>query len=342
MSANLDVEQEEDSPVIGVYDREPIQAPQSKIAREATRYLITVFDYLTPSRKRDCKRLRLGGHEVTANCLGRTGGFLQRGRLTPLETGGEPILEENAPDDSAFFPIPQSNVDVPQGIMQGSASAVGAIPAYPGDEISSILNGSSNHIDGRRIGIVESKVLIGHKWNAEEMAPRLVVDPYIWEIQRYFFPQFPVLPRLIVEVRELIERGIRHTKDTTIIAIAEDYLTSIEIGSLWATETLDSKERMMKQPVGGMVHVYSELEESLLEQMGRSKVEQGMATMATQFASIAQSGQANIAELVKAISSSNKDFVKELLEGLAAQAKTDVEEQAVKPKSGKSSATKDE
>src|SRR5687767_9042968 len=87
-------------------DYTPLQPPVGTIRKEETRYLFCALDVITPKRKRDCRRLEQGGHEVQSHCLSRTRGFIRKARITPLDMGGEPILEENAPDDSSIFPIP--------------------------------------------------------------------------------------------------------------------------------------------------------------------------------------------------------------------------------------------
>src|SRR5687767_8293923 len=154
-------------------DFAPLQPPTGTVRKEETRYLFNALDVITPKRKRDCARVARGGHEVQSYCLSRTRGFLRKGRITPLDMGGEPILEENAPDDTNIYPI--TNPDTPirenAGVMIGSQSPLVAIPAYPGVELPIILNGSANTLDGQRFCLVEIKALIGHKYRPTQVAP---------------------------------------------------------------------------------------------------------------------------------------------------------------------------
>ena len=309
-----------EQPDVIIQDHEPLEPADKGVSRQATRIVFVALDVLTPSRKRSTRRLKYGGHEVTANCLAHTYGFIQKGRLTPLTMSGEPILEENAPDGIDFFPLSAApKTEIANAlIMQGSESPIGAIPAYPGDEISSILNGSASEIDGRKIGLVEITALRGVKYKVEQVAPGLRVDRDMWEIQNYFFPKFPAVPVRLAEFRDLIMEGRRGTADSMIHSIAEDMLTSCDIGDLWANETLDAKERLIIQSRGhqGYAYVYDEMDEVLMAQTGREKVEQGMSKMVEQFAGIAQSGRADVTDLATAIREGNRDFARMLAEEL--------------------------
>jgi len=323
MSSMLDEQVEE--PDVILEDQAPPQQPDTSVSRQANRFLFVALDLLTPARKRSSKRFKYGGHEVISECLGHTWGFVQKGRFTPLTMGGEAMAQEDVPDgrEGEWFPLSQApKTEIPgQLIMQGSDLPTGAIAAYPGDHLSAIKNGSSSSIDGRKIGLVEIEALRGHTYKIQQLAPGLRVDPDIWQIQRYFFPDFPSIPVRLAEFRALLQHGWDRTTDSVLRSIAEDGMTSCEIGSLWATETLDAKERLIVQSRGhqGYAYVYDELDESLMLQMGREKSEQGMAKMATQFAEIAQSGKADMVTLAQAITAGNREFAELLLKGLQAQ-----------------------
>jgi hypothetical protein len=305
----------------------------------ANRFLFLALDVLTPSRKRACRRLSFGGHELISECL-VTRNFVQKGRITGLVRSGEPILEENVPDGADFFPMTQpQRIEVAGALaMQDmSDSPLGAVPAYPGDHFSAIMNGSGSEIDSRKIGLVEIRALSGFDYKIEQLAPGLRVDRRLWDINRYFLPTFPVVPVLLTDFRKQIQAAYNGTADTTLKSIAEDMLQSCEVGSLWATETLDAKERLMVQggPQQGYAYVYDELEESLLEQMGRSKAAQGMSKIASQFAEIAQTGRADVAQLASVMKEGNRDFARMLAEELV-KARADV----VVPEPAKKSAAK--
>lgn len=320
MQIELDEQPIEEVDVV-IEDSSPIVQPDSLKTRLATRFLFLAIDVTRPSVKRAHKRMRFGGHEVISECLAHTMGFVQRGRLTPLVRSGEPILEENAPEGADFFPINVQRIEVAGAMaMQGmSDSALGAINAYPGDHLSVIMNGSSSEIDGRKIGLVEVRALMGHNYTIEQLAPGLRVDRNIWEIQRYFFPEFPKVPTRIVDFRAMLQSGYDRTTDSTYRSIAEDGLMSCEIGGLWCNETLDAKERLIAQSRGhqGYAYVYDELDEVLLEQTGRDKVEQGGARMAAMLAETAQSGRADVREFAAAIKDGNREFARMLAEELA-------------------------
>lgn len=312
----------DEQPDVILEDQAPPQQPDTSVSRQANRFLFVALDLLTPARKRGSKRLRYGGHEVISECLGHTWGFIQKGRFTPLTMGGEPMAQEDVPDgrEGEWFPMSQPpKTEIPgQLIMQGSDLPTGAIAAYPGDHLSSIKNGSSSQIDGRPIGLVEIEALRGHNYKIQQLAPGLRVDPDIWQIQRYFFPDFPRVPVSLAEFRALLQHGWDRTQDSVLRSIAEDSMTSCEIGSLWATETLDAKERLIIQSRGhqGYAYVYDELDESLMLQMGREKAEQGMTKMFGMVSEAAQSGKADIAQLAEAIVQASKEGNRELGEAI--------------------------
>lgn len=310
-----------EEPDVILEDNTPIQQPDSNRSKMANRFLFLALDVLTPSRKQSCKRLAFGGHELTSECL-VTRNFVQKGRITGLVRSGEPILEENVPDGADFFPMTQpQRLEIPGALaMVGmSESPVGAIPAYPGEHLSSIMNGSASEIDGRKIGLVEIRALAGFDYKIEQLAPGLRVDRRIWDLNRFFFPTFPGVPVLLTEFRDQIQLAYSKTADTTLKSMAEDMLQSCEVGSLWATETLDAKERLMLQGANqqGFAYVYDQLEESLLVQMGRSKASQGISSMASKFAEIAETGRANVTELASAIVQSSKEGNREFARMLA-------------------------
>jgi hypothetical protein len=310
-------------------DHSLVQPPVGTIRKEETRYLFNALDVITPKQKRDCRRLVKGGHVVQAFCLTRTRGFIRKGRITPLDLGGEPILEENAPDDSSIFPIHNPDTPVAENsrIMIGSQSPLVAIPAYPGVELPIILNGSANTLDGQRFCLVEIKELIGHKYRPETVVPGIQYDPSLWELQTLIFPQWPEVPVLLTEFRNCIEKVHQQSVgDEAIRSICEDMLTSCEIGSIWANERIESEHRLMRQGAlaSGFAYVYSELAEVLLQQLGLPRQDQELKTI-SELAKSFQSGQGHldvpalITGLTQLFSTQNREFAKELLQGLAAK-----------------------
>lgn len=306
-------------------DHAPLQPPVGTVRKEETRYLFNALDIITPKRKRDCRRLEKGGHEVQSFCLQRTRGFIRKGRVTPLEMSGEAILEENAPDDSSIFPI--NNPDTPLGenarVMIGSQSPLVAIPAYPGIELPNILNGSANTVDSMRFCLVEIKALTGHRYQPRQVAPGVVFDPDIWELQNLIFPNYPEVPVLLTEFRACIEKAHREAVgDNTLQSILEDMLTSCEIGSIWANERIESEHRLMRQGAlaSGFAYVYSELAEVILPQLGLPRQDQELKTIGELAKSFqAGQGQLDIGALLTGLSTQNQQFAETLLKGIAQQ-----------------------
>ncbi len=333
-------------------DYAPLQPPTGTIRKEETRYLFNALDVITPKRKRDCRRLAKGGHEVQSYCLSRTRGFLRKGRITPLDMGGEPILEENAPDDSSVYQI--NNPETPVGenarVMIGSQSPLVAIPAYPGLELPNILNGSANNLDGQRFCLVEIKALIGHKYRPVQVAPGIVFDPDVWEMQQYIFPDYPEVPVLLDDAANAynpltfagqIRIAHRDTDDQVMRSICEDALSSCEQGVTWANERIESEHRLMKQGAlaSGFAYVYSELAEILLVQLGLPRQDQELKNISELAKSFA-SGQGNldIGQLLAGLSAQNQQFAETLLKGLTAQLQANqVENKGETVESGKRS-----
>lgn len=309
-------------------DHAPLQPPVGTIRKEETRYLFNALDIITPKRKRDCRRLQMGGHEVQSYCLTRTRGFIRKGRITPLDMGGEPILEENAPDDSSVFPITNPDTPIAENsrVMIGSQSPLVAIPAYPGVELPIILNGSANTVDGQRFCLVEIRELIGHKYRPEQVAPGVVFDPDIWELQNLIFPKYPEVPVLLSEFRNCIEKVHQSSVgDDALRSICEDMLTSCEIGSIWANERIESEHRLMRQGAlaSGFAYVYSELAEVLLVQLGLPRQDQELKNISELAKSFqAGQGQIDIGALLTGLSAQNQQFAETLLKGIAAQMQT--------------------
>lgn len=314
-------------------DHSLVQPPIGTVRKEEPRYLFNALDIITPKRKRDCRRVAKGGHEVQSFCLTRTRGFIRKGRVTPLDMGGEPILEENAPDDSSVFPInnPETSIAENARVMIGSQSALVAIPAYPGVELPIILNGSANTVDGQRFCLVEIKELIGHRYRPETIAPGIVFDPDLWDLQTQIFPNYPEVPTLLTEFRACIEKvHQQNVGNDSLRSICEDMLTSCEIGSIWANERIESEHRLMRQGAlaSGFAYVYSELAEVLLPQLGLPRQDQELKTIGELTKSFQAASQpVDIASLIATVAGQlnqqNQDFAKTLLEGiLKTQAQT--------------------
>lgn len=344
MSAVLDEFQAVDQ----IGDFTPLQPPTGTVRKEATRYLFNALDVLTPERKSECRRVRDGGHEVQSFCLSRTRGFLRKGRITPLDMGGEPILEELLPDNSDSYPITNPESMVPTGTMHGSSSALVALKAFPGIELPIILGGSANHMacgeDGaQRFCLVEMTPLVGKEYRPEQIAPGLLLDRDIWDIQKYIFPDYPKVPIPLSEFRGLIKVAYDDVDDVDVKQICREMLESCELGESWANNRIDSEHKLMKQGAlaTGYAYTYSKLAPVLLEQLGMPRQDEELkriSDLAKSFRDGQQ--QIDIGALLTGLSAQNQNFAETLLKGIAAMRGQKAEESKKEEAAVKESAAK--
>lgn len=235
---------------------------------EQTRYLIFMGDLLDPNRQYEIEYLRdsAGGEEVQAHCLRRSvGGFIEKGRLTPVETWAEPmppvLLGEGVERDVVRVtgPMTPENIGASArrpGGLAGVGAALVHVKFYPGDEIQSVLRAN----EGK--GITEVKALAGQSWYADEAE----TEPGIAQVlNRDFFPTVPVE---LSKCREMIAKA--EGRSDLHRSVARDYFAAANQFERYAQTRLAAEHTLLRQrtsPNGQHVYQYSPIAYSLLKQL---------------------------------------------------------------------------
>lgn len=196
-----------------------------EIALHATRHLFFAGDCLDPDRKHELSHLREGGEELSNRCLKRTGGFLPRCTITPMEFWGEALPIEHFPDGVQPYKLKDVEIkdENPTGrTLHGKPLLF--MPMYPGHLIVDALGLAT----GERKGIVEIQVLKG-------------VD-YSPETERFntlFFPATYTKPVELRLIQQRIEEVGDSHSDSDVKSIASDMVQSCEQFRRWAQDKID-------------------------------------------------------------------------------------------------------
>lgn len=236
--------------------------------REQTRYLIMLGDLLDPNRKYEIEYLRnsAGGEEVQAHCLRRSvGGFIEKGRLTPVETWAEAIppvlLGEGIERDTVRVVGPMTPEAIGAsarrpGGLAGVGAALAHVKFYPGDEVQSVLRANGDK------GVTEVKALIGQPWYADEAEAELGI-PQVLSLD--FFPTVPVE---LSKCREMIDNAA--SRSELHRTVATDYFAAANQFERYAQTRLAAEHTLLRQrtsPSGQHVYQYSPVAYSLLKQL---------------------------------------------------------------------------
>lgn len=234
---------------------------------EQTRYLIFMGDLLDPNRKYQLEYLRnsAGGEEVQAHCLRRSiGGFIEKGKLTPMETWAEAIppilLGEGAERDTVRVvgPMTPENIGVSArrpGGLAGAGATLVHHKYYPGDEIQAVLRNN----DGK--GITEVTSLAGLPWYADEEETK----PGVAQVLNADF--FPTVPVALSKCRELIDKAAG--RSDLHRAVSSDYFAACNQFERYGQARLAAEHTLLRQrtsPNGQHTYTYSPVAYELLKQ----------------------------------------------------------------------------
>src|SRR6185369_11429654 len=232
------------------------------------RYLGTAINMITPALVRDNPHMKDGGLNIFNHCLRHTGHFVKKGRIVPLLTNTHtpvPVEEVNT-ENSAYFEIPAGGDMTFRG--DGPLTTEGGYvgyPAYPGQQINHILEGSV--IGGTQRLAGEISTLKGHKYTLKDMGGFLS-DPDLWKIQLALFPNYPQVPVLLSDFRRQIQIAFdSNTGD--IRDVAQDWLAICQQGESWLVRHVEEVHQRMGQAASqGYLFPYDEVDLVLLPQLG--------------------------------------------------------------------------
>ncbi len=277
MSAVLERQISEGYPIEGT----PFEPPQLSRDREAPHFVTVLGSTITAEIAANRPWTKYGGIEVHSPCLKFVKHFLRKGRLTPVlkdtyDWVTRDYWEKATGSDQSFFlrPIPQGYVP-PDKDEYGNKSVIqpmyGKI-AYPADHINAIVNGSSNALMRRNMGIVELKTLHGQPYNPTDLGNGINHDPEIWKIQTTIFPRWPQIPVLLNETEDIL---LTAQSNTLLRPIIDEMLSSLSAFRNYAAATVEQKHYMMRElgskSQTGYIPQYSDLDFTLLEQLGMER-----------------------------------------------------------------------
>lgn len=277
MSAVLERQISEGYPVEGV----PFEPPQLSRDREAPHFVTVLGSTITAAIAADRPWTKHGGIEVHNPCLKFVKHFLRKGRLTPVlkdtyDWVTRDYWEKATGSDQSFFlrPIPRGYV-APDKDEFGNKSVIqpmyGKI-AFPADHINAIVNGSSNALMRRNMGVVELKSLHGQPYNPTDLGNGINHDPEIWKIQTTIFPKWPLIPVLLDETEQILFKA---QSNTLLRPVIDDMLGSLAAFRNYAAATVEQKHYMMRElgakSQAGYIPQYDDLDFVLLEQLGMDR-----------------------------------------------------------------------
>lgn len=267
---------------------ELFQLPKVNEDVKQDRYLGTAISMITPTIARDCPHMKDGGLNIYNHCLRHTGHFVKRGRIVPLLTNTHtPIpVEEVNTENSAYFEIPPGGDMTFRG--DGPLATEGGYvgyPAYPGQQITHILEGSV--IGGIQRLVGEISTLKGHKYILKDMGGFLS-DPDLWKIQLALFPNYPEVPIRLSEFTGQIKTAFdSNTGD--IRNIAQDWLAICQQGESWLIRHIEQVHQRMGQAAAqGYLFPYDDVDLVLLPQLGIERQDEHYKRTAQQAATTVQ------------------------------------------------------
>jgi hypothetical protein len=249
----------------------PVFVDDEAISKSSTRYLFFPGDVIAPRRKRELREMTgfdvefngvkfplysVGGEEVNSPCLIRTKGVLPRCLITPLEVAAVWTPPELIPEGAETF----------KGFPQPGAKWHDVLPgvkSFPGEQIRSILTWAMND-QGTSKGIVEITALRGWTWQ----------DVVSQSVQRFFFPDYPVLPERLSGIEALIEAAHARTKEgSDFRSIAEEMLSACDQFRLWAMDRIKFEQTLVATGTtkDGWTYRFSDVAEQLMAQLEITK-----------------------------------------------------------------------
>lgn len=251
---------------------------------EKTRFLTFAGNTVTPEAMRQYPWLKAGGIQVHNHCLRFVRYFLRQGRLTPLmEDQHDPVAPETVdPQDKSWYKImpPQGYVapSIVPGIPGALAPPLVSKRILPGDQVEMILQGENLRYTRPR-GIVEIKALKGYDYKPENLGNGLFLDKEIWRIQKAIFPDYPILPVLIYDIRRTLDAA---WENTALRDIVEAFQESSQQFESYALTTVEQAHLNMNQVASsvGYAMPYTETDLVLLAQLGMKRKDKEFQQMA--------------------------------------------------------------
>ena len=235
--------------------------------REQTRYVFTAGQFLDPERVFQMEHIREagGGEEVQTHCFRRTpGGFLPRGRLTPMETWVDhlpaALIGEGLEGETVHIQGPMTTETL--GMQRRPGMLLGKplsnVKFYPGDEINSVLRANQGK------GLVEVRALKGVSWYKDEAES----EPGLPQtLNGLFFPFTP--PPTLRALRERIQQVAAEQAVSTLVqGVSRDMLTSCDQFERWAQTILAAEHTLLRQRTKHEhTYTYSPVARELLRQL---------------------------------------------------------------------------
>lgn len=289
---------------------ELFQLPKANEDIKQDRYLFTAINMITPAIVRDRPHMKDGGLNVHNPCLRHTGDFVRRGRIVPLLTNTHtPIpVEEVNTENSAYFEIPPGGDMTFRG--EGPLATEGGYvgyPAYPGQQIGHILEGSV--IGGIQRLLGEISTLKGHKYTPKDMGGFLS-DADLWKMQLAIFPNYPDVPVTLSDFTRQIQIAFdANTGD--VRNVAQDMLPICQQCDSWAVRHIETVHQNMAQAATkGYAHPYDQVDLLILEQLGMKREDEHYKRTAQQAAATAQASvdPASLVALLRESSKENREM----------------------------------
>lgn len=328
----------------------PVYLDSDSIDKTKERYIFYPGNTISPRRQQETREIvgvglswngkpfrvtQNGGDEYHTQCLTRTKGFVPRAFFTPLEVAANWIPPELLPYGAdSFAPAAANGPQVMGGVLVGTRSQylVGE-KVYPGHALSWMLSFARND-QGFSRGLVEIPHLQGQKWN----------DGAAVELQRLFFPTYPVVTNVLSEMRRDLSR-IVDAQSGDVREIGQILLQACDEYREWGLNFVANEHNLVS--VGttkdGWTYRYSDTARLLFEQLeitpqdqqfqtvAKMQEEQSKSTMAMMEAMISKGSADDDVKRMLMASIENQNRIMEMLAQQNAPAAPAAEPKPVKP-----------
>lgn len=270
---------------------EPEDFPQfldsDDIDKTKERYVFFPGDLITPRRKQETREMQAigiaidgrpfrvtvnGGEDYQHRCLVRTKGIVPRAFITPLEIGANWVPPELVPAGAdTFAPMQNDDFTVRGGVAVGTKSKYLVGEKYfPGHAIAWMLSFARNN-GGFSRGLVEINQLFGQSF--KDGAPM--------ELQRLYFPNYPILPVRLSELQSDIQ-DVMKAQQGTVREIGQLFLHACDEFRIWGTNFVAVEHGQIKigTHASGHVYEYSDTAQLLMEQLEITRQDQQFQTVA--------------------------------------------------------------
>ncbi len=242
---------------------------------EKNRFLFFAGNTITPEMGKQCEWMKAGGIQVHNHCLRFARYYIRQGRLTPLlEDQHDPVAPETVdPADKSWYviqpPLGYIAPSVVPGVPGVTPPPLKSRRMLPGEQVEIILQGENLQNTQPR-GIVELKALKGYEYKPQDLGNGLYLDPEIWRIQRAIFPDYPLMPTLIHDVRQILDAA---WENTALRSIVEDMQESSFQFETYALTTVEQAHLSMNEVATtvGYAMRYTQTALLLLNQLGMKR-----------------------------------------------------------------------